>query len=97
MLEGEDRIVMISGFEIDRLTDWITDPPYAPTPTPEVTETPEALEEPGDDVLGPAGVPPEEGEGEDSDQEGESEDGGGDDTDEESAEPTLEGEDSDEG
>ncbi len=43
-LAGEDRIVWISGYNIDQLKDWLDEPPLAPTATPEVTETPEGEE-----------------------------------------------------
>jgi hypothetical protein len=34
MLSGGERIVLISNYEVDRLRDWLEDPPLAPTATP---------------------------------------------------------------
>ena len=46
MVEGEDRIVIISSTDEYYLTSWISSPPLAPTPTPETTATPETTDEP---------------------------------------------------
>lgn len=37
-LGGEGRIVIISSSDLNSFKGWVTDPPYAPTPTPEVVE-----------------------------------------------------------
>jgi hypothetical protein len=45
-LEGEDRIVLLSSSDLNQLSNWVDEPPLAPTPTPEATETPEGGEAP---------------------------------------------------
>lgn len=49
-LSGEDRIVWVSGYNIDQLKDWLEEPPLAPTATPEVTQTPEGEESVDDEA-----------------------------------------------
>lgn len=81
-LGGAGRIVLIGDYDVNRLKDWLTEPPLAPTETPDVTETPEGTAEPVEDETPSA-----------TDAEPEDEDGTGTpEAPEETAEPTEEAE-----
>jgi hypothetical protein len=73
--EGTDGAMRtVSAFDLQRLHEWLTDPPLAPTPTPVATETPEGGDEADSETEDAA---EEEDAAEGSTDEGEAEEGDG--------------------